>query len=118
MNEDTKEKARDRNRLRYFRSNRNCFLKRNYGITLKQYDEMLEKQNYSCAICGNKDAGNVRSKYNVFSVDHDHKTGRIRGLLCMSCNISVVPAVEYYSSRIPSARLYLCLTELSADDIK
>lgn len=54
-------------------------LKENYGINLKQYDEMLLRQNSKCAICG----GNCCRK---FSVDHNHSTGKIRGLLCIRCN--------------------------------
>lgn len=48
-----------------------------YGITLEQYDEMLEAQNGVCAIC--ESAGRL-------CVDHDHETNRVRGLLCVSCN--------------------------------
>jgi hypothetical protein len=44
---------------------------------------MLESQNNSCAICGG-DAGQ-RS----FSVDHDHISGKVRGLLCRGCNVGI-----------------------------
>jgi len=50
-----------------------------YGITLSQYDEMFNKQNGRCAICG------LTSKANL-SVDHNHSTGTVRGLLCNNCN--------------------------------
>ncbi len=96
MDEDTKEKARDRNRLYYFRKSRNTYLKSKYGITIDQYEKRLEKQGGRCAICKSMDAKNSRSKYNVFSVDHNHTTGIVRGLLCMPCNLILVPAVEYY----------------------
>ena len=56
-------------------------LKTRYGITLFKYNEMLEKQNHKCIICGNS----IFDKVNV-AVDHDHITGKIRGLLCKNCN--------------------------------
>ena len=60
-------------------------LKRNYGITPEQYDEILKSQDYKCAICRyDKPGGRGR-----FHVDHDHETGQVRGLLCHSCNTSL-----------------------------
>ena len=58
-------------------------LKYNYGITLAQYDEMFNDQNGVCAICG------LPSISHRLSVDHDHKTGKVRGLLCHPCNMSL-----------------------------
>ena len=57
-----------------------AMIKKLYGITYKQYKSMLENQDYKCAICGNKQ----RNKR--LSVDHCHKTGNVRGLLCGHCN--------------------------------
>lgn len=54
-----------------------------YGITLEAYNSMLEIQRYCCAIC-EKDTPGKNHKH--FSVDHDHETGEIRGLLCNDCN--------------------------------
>lgn len=51
------------------------------SITVAQYDEMLKKQNGLCAICERPPQGKIR-----LAVDHDHDTGRIRGLLCDYCN--------------------------------
>ena len=63
-------------------------LKRAYGITPEQYDELLEKQNGKCACCGADKPGNSRrDKY--FAVDHDHSTGKVRGLLCHNCNTAL-----------------------------
>jgi hypothetical protein len=62
-------------------SNRRSHLKRKYGITLEQYDEMLQAQGGGCGICGV--APPSRSSLHV---DHDHRTGRIRGLLCFRHN--------------------------------
>ena len=57
-------------------------LKRVYGITIEQYDNMLKDQEYVCAICGTNDPKPLGG----FCVDHDHITGEIRGLLCALCN--------------------------------
>lgn len=54
-------------------------LKYQYGMTLEDYDEMVEKQSGCCAICSDKPKKTLH-------VDHDHKTGDIRGLLCSKCN--------------------------------
>lgn len=56
-------------------------LMRKYGLSLEQYDGMLEAQGGGCAICG-RPARNDSSLH----VDHDHATGAVRGLLCFSCN--------------------------------
>lgn len=61
--------------------NRDSFLRRTYGITLDEYDEMLESQGSVCAICGGTPDNGRR-----MNVDHDHDTGKIRGLLCNHCN--------------------------------
>lgn len=61
-------------------------LKRKYGITLEQYEELLAKQNHSCAVC-ERPASDFPTS---LAVDHDHKTGRIRGLLCTHCNYRMV----------------------------
>lgn len=54
----------------------------NYGITIEDYNVMFQEQNGCCAICRIH-----QSQFkNKLSVDHDHKTGRVRGLLCVNCN--------------------------------
>ncbi len=64
---------------------RRCY-KLRYGITLEMYNEMLEAQNGVCAICG-RDYNHKRHKH--FHVDHNHKTSKVRGLLCIRCNTLV-----------------------------
>jgi hypothetical protein len=63
--------------------NRN--LKWNYGISREEYDTLLESQGGCCAICGKE--GNPDGQ--MMSVDHDHKTGKIRGILCRNCNLGI-----------------------------
>ena len=63
-------------------------LQRTYGITPEEYDAMLVEQNNECACCGTNKPGNTRrNKY--FVVDHDHTTGKVRGLLCHQCNTAL-----------------------------
>ena len=93
--------------LKYNRANpekkRIYALKYYYGITLAEYEVMLESQNYGCAICGSKNPGVKKS---IFSVDHDHKTKRVRGLLCGRCNSGI--GLLYDSEEILlKAMLYL-----------
>src|SRR5436305_14191310 len=56
-------------------------LKRKFGLTLEQYDELLASQSGGCAICG--DAPEAGTSLHI---DHDHETGAVRGLLCVRCN--------------------------------
>lgn len=65
---------------------RNFCFKRNYGITLEQYRNMLTNQNNVCSICGKEETVVVRGTRHILSVDHCHGTNRIRGLLCGKCN--------------------------------
>lgn len=60
-----------------------------YGITVAQYDEMLDRQGGCCAICGSDDPKQKPNGYSSrysFAVDHCHRTGAVRGLLCRNCN--------------------------------
>ncbi len=56
-------------------------LKCRYGITIQDYDTMLENQGGKCAICRRERLGKRK-----LCVDHDHATGKVRGLLCTVCN--------------------------------
>lgn len=67
----------DDNRNRLHGSTRNYHLKHRYGITAADYDRMLAEQGGLCALCQERPAEHV---------DHDHLTGRVRGLLCFCCN--------------------------------
>lgn len=56
-------------------------LKRMFGMSLEDYEQKATAQNNVCAICGNTCKSGKR-----LAVDHDHDTGKIRGLLCGNCN--------------------------------
>lgn len=61
-------------------------LKRDYGITVDDYDQMHEEQGGVCATCGCPETEMFRGKVRRLSVDHCHETGLVRGLLCGKCN--------------------------------
>jgi hypothetical protein len=71
-----------KNKERYKVWQRNWHIKKKYGITREQFDDMLRRQGFACAICG---SGHTGSK-NDWHIDHCHATGKIRGLLCNGCN--------------------------------
>ena len=60
---------------------------RKYGLTLEEYGIMLAAQDGKCAVCRTP-AGECQNQYGSIplAVDHDHVTGKVRGLLCMKCN--------------------------------
>lgn len=65
---------------------RKAYLKRYYGISIEQYNELIQKYNNTCWICRKPQDQFLKN----LSVDHDHQTGEIRGLLCYSCNRNLV----------------------------
>lgn len=82
------KRGRPRQR-QYYRENSNAFrdrqLRKDYGITLTEYESMLRLQHMKCAICRKESCASGKN----FAVDHNHKTGKVRGLLCMLCNNSL-----------------------------
>ena len=65
-----------------FQSKRSA-LKRIYGLTLEQRDELFAKQNYCCAVCKITEPGSTKG----WHMDHCHDTKRVRGILCNHCNL-------------------------------
>lgn len=61
---------------------RDAIIRRQYGISLEQYNTLIKEQRGGCAICGKAKESDGRK----LSIDHDHKTGMVRGVLCYSCN--------------------------------
>jgi hypothetical protein len=64
---------------------RDNYLRRTFNISLKEYNTLLKLQNNICALCG----GGPGIKGKGFAVDHCHKTGKIRALLCRGCNVGI-----------------------------
>jgi hypothetical protein len=57
---------------------------RTYGISLAEYNDLLDIQDHKCACCGTDKPG---GRWDTFCVDHDHVTEIVRELLCKDCNI-------------------------------
>ena len=57
--------------------------KRTYGISAEDFDKLLSEQDGKCAICKKRGSGETGK----FVLDHCHKTGKIRQLLCITCNV-------------------------------
>jgi len=62
---------------------------RRFGITRQEYAEMFHRQNGVCAICSQPETATRLGKVKALSVDHNHKTGSVRGLLCSDCNTGI-----------------------------
>ena len=94
----------------YRRECKECFKAldrfRRLGITPEQYEQMLIEQKFSCAICESKLES---SRYTKFAVDHCHKTGKTRGLLCTQCN-TALGLMKDSIVRLQAAVDYLLLT--------
>ncbi len=71
---------------RYKTGEQRKFLLRSYGLTAESYAARLAAQDGKCAVCG---CLPEQSAKGVLAVDHDHATGRVRGLLCGLCNTGI-----------------------------
>lgn len=65
---------------------KNQELRKEFGISLDDYQRMLSDQGGQCGICGSTSGGTRHGKNKAFAVDHCHETGKVRGLLCEACN--------------------------------
>jgi len=76
---------------KYKSSLRSAKLWRKYGLREQDYKSLHLAQKGCCAICGKSEEGGTarRGNGNRLEVDHDHRTGRVRGLLCRECNLGV-----------------------------
>lgn len=77
--------------------NRKANLKIKYGLTVEEHSAILASQDGQCAICWNEPATHT---------DHDHSTGRVRGLLCSKCNLGLGLFGDD-PARLEAASLYL-----------
>src|SRR5512147_2648276 len=67
---------------------RDSWLRRTYGTTLEEARALLEAHGGACAIC-RKRLGDVVFNARGTAVDHDHATGKVRGVLCHQCNVGI-----------------------------
>lgn len=84
-------------------------LKRKFGLTVEDYDRMVAEQEGSCAICRRPCQTGRR-----LAVDHCHKTGAVRGLLCHSCNLGIGKLGDDPERLLSAARYLLS----HADDVR
>ena len=92
---------RARNKRRKTKGTRQDQLKYRYGITQDDYNQKFNEQKGCCAICGKHQSEFKRR----LCVDHNHKTGNVRGLLCINCNrnLSVLENKQF----IEKSKIYL-----------
>ena len=70
---------------------RNRHIKKTYGLSYEEYQEMFDKYDGTCWVCREPEidkhakTGAIKS----LAVDHNHHTGKVRGLLCRRCNVSL-----------------------------
>jgi hypothetical protein len=83
---ESRRRWRENNSDKHFAAQRESHLRLAFGITTKEYDELLKKQNGKCALCG----GDQNPTYKFFDVDHVHdESKKVRGLLCRKCNVGL-----------------------------
>jgi hypothetical protein len=65
---------------------RDRHFRKKFGVTLAEFEQMLKDQDGRCAICGTTEPSGRISFLCNFHIDHCHKAGNVRGLLCSNCN--------------------------------
>jgi hypothetical protein len=91
------------------------YLRRDFGISLADYLELFAHQRGVCAICRQPERSKRAGKLKQLAVDHDHETGRVRGLLCSNCN----PMIGYAKDNadtLRAAAIYLDYQKLVGSD--
>jgi hypothetical protein len=91
MSEITRAKKYAKSQNAYYQANKDAILKykrnhhfmKKYGITVEEFDALRIKQKFCCALCNRHEVDTPRK---CLCVDHNHDTGKIRELLCESCN--------------------------------
>ncbi len=82
---------RVKNRDKMSFSKKKSMLKKKFGLSIEQYEDILLKQDGVCAICFRPElsSNRISGRPDSLCVDHNHKTGKMRGLLCRRCNRSI-----------------------------
>ena len=112
---DSYATLRDREPAKFKALNRRVALKRR-GATQEWYDAKFKKQHGECAICGQPETAVYKKTGLVMnlSIDHDHETNELRGLLCMACNVALHRGIRS-ESWFKSAGEYLKLYARKGD---
>lgn len=74
-------------------------LRKRYGITLEDFESILAAQGNVCAVCKQGDK--------VFCLDHNHKTLKVRGILCLNCNLRVIGGARDQDWKLVNAGIYV-----------
>ena len=86
---ESQKKYRDNNKDK----RKNGMLQWRFNLTLEEYNAMSEAQCHVCKLCGQPETAKKNSNKNeevrMLCVDHDHDTGKVRGLLCTKCNVQL-----------------------------
>lgn len=85
-NSKKKKEYNESHRGQYTKKNNS--LLRSYGISLDEYNDLLDKQDGKCRICKTSNPNGLKNQ-KFFAVDHNHTTGEVRGLLCNNCNAAI-----------------------------
>ena len=86
VNNAQSKRWRKANPEKYAASLRKHDLKRHYSLTPEQVKNIFTSQGYRCGACGSTSCGRRTGHW---CIDHDHKTGRVRGILCNGCNMAL-----------------------------
>ena len=95
---------RERHKERLVEYNRQVHIS-GYGITVDAYNALFEAQGGVCALCGKEESLTRKGQVQPLAIDHDHRTGKVRGLLCNKCNIKLVGIED--AEFVNKALLYL-----------
>lgn len=104
---------RQENKPHFKTTDRKWLLKRKYGLTFEDFDKLLQAQGGHCAMCPTVIEVWKDGIQKSLAVDHDHKTGRVRGILCSVCNL-LVGRIEAEPSRLDNTIKYLGLAPVLA----
>lgn len=74
-------------------------LRKRYGISLEQFEAILAAQGGVCAVCKESDK--------VFCLDHNHKTLKVRGVICLNCNLRVIGGARDQDYKLVNAAIYV-----------
>ncbi len=81
LKQKSKEEYRNNPKIKY--NLRKSYIKVHYNLTIEQWEELMISQGYKCPIC-NRNLRDLPTKF--VHTDHDHKTGKVRAILCIWCN--------------------------------
>ena len=93
-------------RLRKSGYQQNYLRMRRYGISEEDYNVMLEQQQGLCKLCRKKQSDYFCRTKNLI-IDHDHSTGKVRGLICSPCNLLLGKIEKYYNNNLNIIIQYL-----------